>query len=148
LTPEPSPRDPVAEAVPHGWERLSTEAFGSHVGPFWRPPGDGFCLCGFVADGRHGNKRNVVHGGMVATAFDIGLGHACWSAADRNPIVTVTLLIQYVDALKLGEFATVETEIVRTTRSMVFVRGVMKVADRTIATADGVWKRLAPRAAS
>jgi acyl-coenzyme A thioesterase PaaI-like protein len=148
LTPDLSPDASVTEAVPSGWERLPTEAFGNHVGPFWRPPGEGDCLCGFIADGRHGNKRDVVHGGMVATAFDIGLGHACWSAADRNPIVTVSLLIQYVDALRMGEFATVQTEIVRTTRSMVFVRGVMKVADRTIATADGVWKRLAPRAAS
>lgn len=148
MTSDPSPTASGADAVPSGWEQLPTEAFGNHVGPFWRPPGDGFCLCGFIADGRHGNKRAVVHGGMVATAFDIALGHACWSAADRAPIVTVTLLIQYVDALRMGEFATVQTEIVRTTRSMVFVRGVMKVADRTIATADGVWKRLARRAAS
>lgn len=148
MTHEPFSDSSVVEAVPSGWERLPTEAFGNYVGPFWRPPSGGDGLCGFVADGRHGNKRAVVHGGMVATAFDIALGHACWSAADCNPIVTVSLLIQYVDALKMGEFATVQTEIVRTTRSMVFVRGVMKVADRTIATAEGVWKRLAPRAAS
>ncbi len=131
--------------VPEGWERVPTQAFGTHVGPFYRPPGGGRLLSGFLADKRHGNKRGVVHGGMLATAFDVALGNASWEAANQRPSATVQLTVQYVGALQLGEFATIQAEIVRAARSLVFVRGVMTVGERTVATADGVWKILAWR---
>lgn len=131
--------------VPEGWERVPTQAFGTHVGPFFAPPGGDRLLCGFLADGRHGNKRSVVHGGMLATAFDVALGNASWDAANQRPSATVQLAVQYVGALQLGEFAIVRAEIVRATRSLVFVRGVMTAGDRIVATADGVWKILAWR---
>ena len=129
-------------AVPHGWERVPTQAFGTHVGPFYRPPGGERMVCGFITDARHGIKRGVTHGGMLATAFDVALGNACWAAAKERPCATVQLNIQYVGALKLGEFATIRSDIVRVTSSLVFVRGVMAVDDRAIATADGIWKIL------
>jgi acyl-coenzyme A thioesterase PaaI-like protein len=131
--------------APEGWEVQKTQAFGAYVGPIYRPiEGDGLTF-GFYADERHGNKRGVTHGGMLATAFDIALGNACWEAAKQHPVATVQLTIQYVGALQLGEFATIRVEVVRATRSLVFVRGVMTVGDRIIATADGVWKILAWR---
>ena len=124
-------------AVPDGWERVPTQAFGTLVGPFWRPPGD-TQVAGFLTDERHGNKRGVTHGGMLATAFDVALGNACWAAAGQRPRAPV----QQAGALRLGEFAVIRAEIIRTTSSLVFVRGVMSVADRPVATADGVWKIL------
>ena len=141
----------VTTSVPEGWVRVPTQAFGSHVGPFYRPAPDappqpdGTVLCGFLADARHGNKRGVVHGGMLATAFDVALGNASWAAAGQRPSATVQLTVQFVGALQLGEFAVVGTEIVRATRSLVFVRGTMRVGERVVATADGVWKILAWR---
>ena len=136
--------DEIAGCIPEGWVRVPTQAFGTHVGPFYRPEGNSL-LSGFQADERHGNKRGVTHGGMLATAFDVCLGNACWAAAGQQPCATVQLNIQFVGALKLGEFATVQAEIIRTTRSLVFVRGVMSVGDRVVATGEGVWKILAWR---
>ena len=129
-------------AVPEGWVRVPTQAFGTHVGPFYRPAEGDVLICGFMADKRHGNKRGVVHGGMLATAFDVSLGNACWDAAGQRPSATVQLQIQYIGALQLGEFAIVRTEIMRATKSLVFARGIMTVEDRMVATADGVWKIL------
>ena len=130
--------------VPEGWVKVRTQAFGSHVGPFFRPDGQPL-VCGFLADARHGNKRGVVHGGMLATAFDVGLGNASWDATGQRPSATVQLAVHYVGALQLGEFAIIRAEVIRTTRSLVFVRGVMSVGERVVATADGVWKILAWR---
>lgn len=131
--------------VPPGWVLRPGKAFNSHVGPFYQR-GDGDALrCGFITDERHGNKRGVTHGGMVATAFDVALGNASWDAAGQKPCATVQLNIHYVGALKLHEFAEVAVEVVRATRSLVFLRGVMSVGERVIATADGVWKILAWR---
>jgi hypothetical protein len=46
--------------------------------------------------------------------------------------------MKYIDSLKMCELAIVQVEVVRTTRSMVCLRDVMTVADRSISTADGV----------
>jgi uncharacterized protein (TIGR00369 family) len=128
--------------VPEGWVLLPTKAFGTHVGPFYRPASADALVCGFMADERHGNKRGVVHGGMLATAFDVALGNACWDAAGQRPSATVQLNVQFVGALNLGEFATIRSEVIRATRSLVFARAVMTVDDRTVATGEGVWKIL------
>jgi uncharacterized protein (TIGR00369 family) len=135
----------TAMAIPDGWVLVKTQAFGAHVGPFYGPPDGGALRCGFRADERHGNKRGVTHGGMIATAFDVALGNASWEAAEQRRCATVQLNVQFVGALQLGEFATIDAEIVKLARTMVFVRGVMKVDDRIIAVADGVWKILAWR---
>ncbi len=137
--------DETRAGVPEGWVLLPTKAFGTHVGPFYRPAHGEALQCGFVADERHGNKRGVVHGGMLATAFDVALGNASWEAAEQRPCATVQLNVHFIGALHLGEFASIRPEIVKTTRSLVFLRGVMSVGDRMVATADGVWKILAWR---
>ena len=133
------------DRVPEGWVLRPTKAFGTHVGPFYGPPDGDRIGCGFLADARHGNKRGVVHGGMLTTAFDVALGNASWDAAGQRPCATVQLNVQFIGAVKLGEFASVRVEVVKTTRSLVFLRGVMTVGDRTVAIGDGVWKILAWR---
>ncbi len=132
--------------APEGWERVQSKAFGTHVGPFFRPR-EGGLACGFRTDGRHGNKRGVTHGGMVATAFDVAMGNACWDACGQKPCATVQLTVQYVGALPLEVFAVVRPEVMRVTRSLVFVRATLEAGEHLVATADGVWKILAWRGA-
>ncbi len=132
----------MQDGVPDGWTLRPTKAFGTHVGPFYEPPGSSDRRCGFLADERHGNKRGVVHGGMLATAFDVCLGNAGWSAAGQKPCATVQLNVHFLGAVKLGDFAQLEAEVVKTTRSLIFLRGTMRVGDTVVATADGVWKIL------
>ena len=133
--------------VPSGWVIRPGKAFNTHIGPFYQREDGDALRCGFVTDARHGNKRGVTHGGMVASAFDVALGNASWDAAGQKPCATVQLGIHYIAALELGDFVEVAAEVVRTTRSLVFLRGVMTTAGRTVATADGVWKILAWRGA-
>ena len=128
--------------VPSGWRVRPGKNFNSFVGPFYEPENSDSLRAGFITDERHGNKRGVTHGGMIATAFDVALGNAAWAAARGERCATVQLTIQYVGALKLHEFAEVSVEVIRATRSLVFLRGVMVADGRMIATADGVWKIL------
>jgi acyl-coenzyme A thioesterase PaaI-like protein len=139
---ESVPNRAIPDGVPPGWTAIASKAFGIHVGPFYRPAEGPKLVCGFLADERHGNKRGVVHGGMLATAFDVALGNACWDAAGQKPCATVQLNVHFIGAVKLGEFAIIRPEVVKTTRSVVFLRGTMTVDDRIVGTADGVWKIL------
>ena len=130
------------ELVPPGWVIRPGKAFNNHVGPFYQRQDGDSRHCGFVTDERHANKRDVTHGGMIAMAFDTAMGNASWDAAGQARCATVQLNITYIGALKLHEFAEVEVEVTRATRSLVFVRAVMRAGGGTIATADGVWKIL------
>ncbi len=131
--------------IPAGWVLRPGKAFNTFIGPFYERQGGGALRCGFVTDERHGNKRGVTHGGMIASAFDVALGNASWDASGQKPCATVQLNIHYIGALQLHEFTEITAEVVRATRSLVFLRGVMAVGDRMVATADGVWKILAWR---
>ena len=122
--------------------RTQTTAFDTLTGPFYVPSDSRINTFGFLADARHANTRDIVHGGMITTAFDFGLGFASKPATGQRLGASVQLNIHFIGAVKLGEFAVVRYEIMRTTRSLVFLRGVMTVGDRTVATADGVWKIL------
>jgi acyl-coenzyme A thioesterase PaaI-like protein len=128
--------------VPEGWEPQPRTAFDAMAGPFYFPPDDGTNTCGFLAEAKHANTRDLVHGGMITAAFDFGLGVTSRNATEQRPGASVQLNIHFIGSVKLGEFAIVRYEIMRATRSLVFLRGVMTVGDRTVASADGVWKIL------
>jgi acyl-coenzyme A thioesterase PaaI-like protein len=128
--------------VPEGWISQPQTAFDVLAGPFYFPADKTTSTCGFLADARHANTRGLVHGGMITTAFDFGLGVTSRNATEQRPGATVQLNIHFIGAMKLSEFAIVRYEIMRATRSLVFLRGVMTVGDRIVATSDGVWKIL------
>ena len=132
-------------SVPEGWVPQHETTFGTHVGPFYFASTGGAAECGFIADERHGNRRGVVHGGMLATAFDVALGVAGREASGAHQHATIQLNVQFVGGMKIDEFAVIRCEVTRITRSLVFMRGVMRVGDRVIATADGIWKTLQSR---
>lgn len=48
----------------------------------------------------------------------------------------------------MGDFVEVDAEVVRSTRSLVFMRGTCHANGRIIATCSGVWKIEAARAAA
>ena len=99
--------------VPPGWELRPGKAFNTHIGPFYQREDGDALRCGFITDERHGNKRGVTHGGMVASAFDVALGNASWDAAGEKPCATVQLNIHYAGALPLHSFAEIAVEVVR-----------------------------------
>jgi acyl-coenzyme A thioesterase PaaI-like protein len=79
---------------------------------------------------------------MISTFLDQTLGHTVWEASDRGPNVTIQLNVHFISGAKQGDFLIAEGEVMRVTRSIVFVRGRLTAGDKLIAHADGVWKRL------
>jgi len=129
----------VFDPAAHGWEKVKAHNFGDLVGPIWRR---GDPLFGFFASEKHGNHINIVHGGMLATFADQAMGMTAMRATGYKPHVTIEFNIQYIGAVKIGEFVEAHCEIVRITRSIIFMRSTLKVGDRIVASASGVWKIL------
>lgn len=134
------------DVIPHGWEMRhfgqADTGYSTLIGPLLARQDGEHWIYGAQIEERHLNARGVVHGGMIASLADHSLGMVVWEHLGRQPCVTVELNVKFVSAGKLGDLLTVRGEVVRATRSVVFVRGLMLAGERVVAMMDGVWKRL------
>ena len=90
----------------------------------------------------HLNAAGITHGGFIASVVDAGAGTAAHRAADNNPCVTISLELKFISAVKLGQELIGTTKIQKKTKSMVFLTCELKVLDKIVATASGIWKIL------
>jgi uncharacterized protein (TIGR00369 family) len=135
------PFDPKAA----GWTLMEADGYPGLIGPFWsqrREDGSGGWRYGVLAEPRHLNNGGVIHGGMLMSFADDALGMTVWEAAGRKMCTTVQLNTHFIAPVRVGEFLIGEAEVMRATRTVVFVRGILRVGDRTCVSADGVWKIL------
>ena len=134
---------PVAfDPAANGWEPYKDEGFIGLVGPFWvRAWGDSFRY-GFLAEDKHHNRRGVVQGGMLMTFADRSMGMTCWYANGQRRQATVQLDVHFVGPVQIGEVVEAHCKVVRRTRSLVFMDAELKVGERVVATAKGLWKTL------
>jgi uncharacterized protein (TIGR00369 family) len=130
---EAAPFDP-AQA---GWKVIKQAGFGDLAGPIWRY---GDARFGFVVEAKHLNFNNVLHGGMLSTLADQAMGMTALRANANKPHVTIELNVQFVGAVRLGEFVEAHCEIVRMTRAIIFMQCRLVVGTRVVGTATGVWK--------
>jgi uncharacterized protein (TIGR00369 family) len=127
-----------------GWLPVQSSPFGALIGPMWRRQAeDGANSLGFVAAAHHANPGGVIHGGMLMAFADEFLGGMVFLAVGRQRIVTIQLNTHFIGAVRVGDFVEATGEILRRTRSLAFVRGIIAVGDTTIAAIDGIWKVLA-----
>ncbi|NNM73602.1 PaaI family thioesterase [Enterovirga aerilata] len=129
-----------------GWRTAEEDGFIGLVGPFWSKEEGDVRRFGFVAEPRHANLVGVVQGGMLMTFADRGLGILAWAAAGR-PAVTTSFEMQFVGAGHIGSFIELEGEVVQRTKTMVFMRGLLRSGRRPVASCQGSWKILSERRA-
>jgi uncharacterized protein (TIGR00369 family) len=124
----------------HGWKLLRTEGFFSTIGPLWsRPLGERWEY-GLHIEPRHENPLGIAHGGMLVTFMDQAISMIAWSATGRIPCATVQLDTHFLASAKAGDFVVAQAEVTRTSTSLVFMRGVLRVDEREIMSAQGMMK--------
>jgi uncharacterized protein (TIGR00369 family) len=138
------PDDATASALPAGWKIMPASDYPALIGPFLarREEGGGGWRYAFVAERRHLNKGGVVHGGMLVSFADDALGATIWEAVGRRSVTTVQLNTQFIAPVRAGDLVEARAEVLRATRTVVFIRGVLEVGGRAVVHADGVWKIL------
>ena len=55
---------------------------------------------------------------------------------------TISLTLKYLAVVRPGEFIQLAPEVTRHSRELVFVRGLVKSNDKTVASVEGIWKLL------
>ena len=130
------------QLISDGWTIVETTGFLNLVGPLWQRMVDGEPEYALVAQDKHHNRRGMVQGGLLMTFADRACGMAARFVSGRPTMATVQLDVHFVDAGKIGETLVTRPRVIRTTRSLVFVNAEVKANNRTIVTANGVFKIL------
>jgi len=125
--------------VPEGFKPLAVGGdFVALNGPLYirsqvQPDGSKLRHLGFRVERRHTNPMGNCHGGMLATFADMMLPMLAHrqSVELRNQFLpTVNLQIDYLAPSPLGAWVQGEAQVLRVTRNLAFVQGLV--------TADGV----------
>lgn len=127
-----------------GWTMCETGSFMTLTGPVWRKDTEDGPVIGMETVQKHANHRDIVHGGVVMTLADYGIGMAAAWARGNGHQVTAQLDVHFVSAAPLGAFLTTHAEIIRNTRSLCFARGEVREGENVVAVATGVWKAVRP----
>jgi len=88
------------------------------------------------------NTGKIAHGGFIATIADTGMGNAAHIAAGNKRSVTVSLDIKYISASKLGDNLVGKVEVLKRTKTLVFINCKILNSNGIVATASGTWKIL------
>lgn len=129
--------DPAA----HGWQIVNNTPFGDLVGPIWKREAPSL-RWGFVVEAKHLNRAGNLHGGMLMTFADQSMAMTARRATGVKRHATIELNTQFIDTVRLGQFVEAHAEVVRATRSVVFMEAKMFVEGRIVVAANGIWKIL------
>ena len=88
------------------------------------------------------NTGKIAHGGFIATIADTGMGNGAHIAAGNKRSVTVNLDIKYISAGKLGDNLVGKVEVLKKTKTLVFINCKILNSKGIVATASGTWKIL------
>ena len=137
---------PLQEGPWRGWSFWTgRELFEELVGPFYtRREMDGSYTTGFRPSERNLNSTGILHGGAIVTFADYSLFMIAQEAIQGRPSVTVTLNNEFMRAARAETLLTGRGDVLRTTKSLVFVRGIISSEDTPIVSFSGVIKFINP----
>jgi uncharacterized protein (TIGR00369 family) len=137
-----------AAGIPEGFRARSFgNGFIGVNGPLYVRRGNGTLQLGFRVEPRHCNPMNICHGGMMATFCDMLLpisAHYLSEALRHRFLPTINLQVDFLAASPLGAWVQGEAQLLRASRSMVFMQGVVTADGANVARVSGIFKIGAP----
>ena len=137
-----SPAD--SPTIPEGF---SAREFGAGFigvnGPLYTRRTDGGLQLGFRVEERHCNPMGICHGGMMATFCDMLLpisAHVLSKQIGRRFLPTINLQVDFLAASPLGAWVQGEAQLLRKTRSLVFMQGLVQADGVNVARVSGIFK--------
>ena len=126
--------------LPGNWSRLSISNTGAWtVGPLWVDRA-AMAMAMQVQD-HHCNALGTMHGGAMATFLDGQAMPGITLLPDgSNHTPTISLNVDYLAPPKSGDWLLVETNIVKTTRNMIFTQALARVGDIIVARSTAIYK--------
>jgi uncharacterized protein (TIGR00369 family) len=125
------------------WRFRDETRFNSFLGDvIVRQEGD-LARVRMMPEHRHSNFGNNVHGGALLGFIDVALFAALRSfgSLSAGPAVTLDLNTHFIGAGRVGEPLEAQVEILRETRRLIFVRGLLVQMGMTVAEFSGTIRK-------
>ena len=145
---EIDPTKATAPGIPTGFlPAAAGSGFASRNATFYGQWVNEQLLLGFRVDESHCNMGGVLHGGMLATFADTLLPYAAMYQAlgGRRFLPTISLQVDYLATAAMGAWVQGQAAVLRMTRNMVFMQGLVTVDGAPIARLSGIFKLGTPR---
>jgi acyl-coenzyme A thioesterase PaaI-like protein len=136
--------DLLRQMTADGWTVIDDDGFIGLVGPFLQRGSFPDLQFAFITDHRHRNLRGVLQGGALMTFADRVLGLTARAGTAATRTATVQLDTHFIDAVHIGTLLEARPRLLRATSQLMFMTTDLTVDGKLVATANGVWKKLAP----
>jgi uncharacterized protein (TIGR00369 family) len=134
--------------IPEGFKpRRFGDGFIAVNGPLYVKKLERGILLGFRVEPRHCNPMGICHGGMISTFCDMLLpisAHYLSADVARRFLPTINLQVDFLAPSPNGAWVQGEAQLLRATRSMVFMQGLVTADGQSVARVSGIFK-IGPR---
>ena len=90
----------------------------------------------------HLNTGKIAHGGFLSTIADTGMGTAAHKVAGDRRCVTINLDMKFISAGQLGDKLKGNVNILKKTKTLVFINCEISNDKDIVVSASGTWKIL------
>ena len=91
----------------------------------------------------HTNSRGLIHGGLIAALSDNAMGYSCGKAMGWDTgksLVTVNLSVDFIGSASIGQWLSIEPEVIKTGSTICFAQSLIKADDVVIARANATFR--------
>ena len=91
----------------------------------------------------HTNSRGLIHGGLIAALSDNAMGYSVaqtmgWDQS--KSLVTISLAVDFIGSAKIGQWLSIEPEVIRTGSTISFVQSLIKADGVVVARANATFR--------
>jgi uncharacterized protein (TIGR00369 family) len=129
--------------IPEGFERQSRQSpLTDPWEPIYSKQTPDAIILGLRLAKPHTNARGFVHGGLIAALTDKAMGHSCGHKmrGAAYSLVTVSMAIDFISSAQIGQWLTVETDVIKTGTTICFAQCFVRADDAVIARANGTFR--------
>ncbi len=93
----------------------------------------------------HTNSRGLIHGGLIAALADAAMGYSCaHQLGGKSSLVTVGLAVDFTGSAKIGQWLSIESDVIKTGSTICFVQ-CLAIADEAIIARANATFRVIPK---
>ncbi|MGY8636462.1 PaaI family thioesterase [Bradyrhizobium sp. 14AA] len=128
--------------IPDGFEPLFRKSpLTEPWEPLYSRKTDKAVIIGLRLAKPHTNGRGLIHGGLITALADNAMGYSCAQATGwTTSFVTVSLSVDFVGSAEIGQWCSIESDVIKTGKTICFAQCLIKADDVVIARASGTFR--------
>jgi uncharacterized protein (TIGR00369 family) len=138
----------MTDSIPDGFTRHTRSSpLTEPWEPIYAKRTDDALILGLRLARPHTNSRGMVHGGLLTALADNAMGLSCGVKLDKghSRLVTVGLAIDFIGTAQIGQWLSIESDVVKAGKTLCFAQCLVKADGETVARANGTFRVITPK---